>query len=173
MEDLDLAIKYEPTAFHHFVRASVYAEFGKNEEAVAGTMSLYSRYETLKLTLSLAAKRIDFAEALGREEESSLNQEFIIRCRYRRALSYFELKMYHEVILDAQGVLALDATSVNARLLMGRALKLINEYQKAENQLTEAILLDDNQAELYTGEGVCRFCFLLCTKSMIMLCRER
>jgi hypothetical protein len=36
--------------------------------------------------------------------------------------------------------------------LLGRAFKAINEYQKAEEQLTNAILIDETQAALYTGE---------------------
>lgn len=134
MEDMELAIHYDPSAAHYYARATVFADFSRNEDAVA-----------------------DFTVALGKEEVNSLNQEFVIKCRYRRALAFFELKMYDDVVSDAQEVLKLDAASVNARALMGRAFKIQNEHQRAEHQLTEAILLDENQAALYTERGDIRF----------------
>lgn len=134
MEDMDLGIRYDPSASHYYSRATVLAEFGRSEDAV-----------------------VDFTSALNKEENEGRNQDFLIKCRYRRALSYFDLKQYQEVINDAQEVLKLDAANVNARALMGRAYKILNEHHKAEHQLTEAILLDENQAALYTERGDIRF----------------
>jgi tetratricopeptide (TPR) repeat protein len=38
IEDLILAIKYDPTAAHYYARATIYADFGKNEEDVSGNI---------------------------------------------------------------------------------------------------------------------------------------
>ncbi len=103
---------------------------------------------------------IDFSSALYEERPSSpnlshntpaLTAEFKLKCRYRRALVYFELGIYANVIQDANEVLLLDAQNVPARALLGRAFKVLNEHLKAEEQLNNAILLDPHQANLYTG----------------------
>eukprot|EP00981_Chlorochromonas_danica_P004577 scaffold912_cov187-Ochromonas_danica.AAC.55 len=152
LEDMDLAIRYDPNANHYYSRGTVCAEFGRHEQALS-----------------------DFTMALTKEEGSTnnnnnsnnsnniininnnINQEFLIKCRYRRALSAFELKRYEEVISDSQEILRLDAASVNARALMGRAMKILNQHQKAEQQLSDAILLDEHQPALYTERGDIRF----------------
>lgn len=46
----------------------------------------------------------------------------------------------------------LDAVNVNARALLGKAYKIIHEYQKAEEHLTNAILIENDQAHLYAGD---------------------
>ena len=56
-------------------------------------------------------------------------------------MAYFDLKKYDLAISDATIVLQLDPNSVPARSLLGRAFKVINEYQKAEEQLANAILV--------------------------------
>jgi tetratricopeptide (TPR) repeat protein len=66
-------------------------------------------------------------------------------------LAYFDLEEYNKTISDATIVLNNDPNSVPARSLLGRAFKTIHEYQKAEEQLTNAILIDETQAALYTG----------------------
>jgi len=81
----------------------------------------------------------------------SLTSEFKLKCRYRRALVHFDLCNYSQVIEDCGEVLFLDAQNVPARALLGRAFKVLNEHQKAEEQLNNAILLDAYQAALYTG----------------------
>ncbi len=40
LEDLDLAIGYEPSATNYYARATVYGDFGKFEEALSGTFFL-------------------------------------------------------------------------------------------------------------------------------------
>lgn len=77
--------------------------------------------------------------------------EFKLKCRYRRALAYYDLQQYENAISDATIVLNNDPNSVPARSLLGRAFKTINEYQKAEEQVTNALLIDESQASLYTG----------------------
>lgn len=58
---------------------------------------------------------------------------------------------YEDVLQDCQQVLMLDAASVTARSLLGRTYKILNEHQKAEHMLSEAILLDEHTPALYTG----------------------
>ncbi len=88
-------------------------------------------------------------------KDDSQGGEFKLKCRYRRALSYFDLQQFDQAIADATIVLNNDPNSVPARSLLGRAFKTINEYQKAEEQLTNAILIDESQAALYTGILFC------------------
>eukprot|EP01034_Spumella_vulgaris_P021885 gene21885-27961_t len=61
---------------------------------------------------------------------------------YSRAVTYADFGKFESAIDDAN--------SVPTRALLGRALKILNEHKKAEEQLTFAILLDDSQAALYT-----------------------
>jgi tetratricopeptide (TPR) repeat protein len=92
----------------------------------------------------------DFTAAVS--DEAACSTEFKIKVKYRRALAHFDLKMYEASISDATEVLQLDATHVNARSLLGKAYKIIHEYQKAEEQLTNAILIESDQAHLYAGK---------------------
>jgi Flp pilus assembly protein TadD len=67
------------------------------------------------------------------------------------------MKQYEDVVKDANEILMLDVNNVPARALLGRAFKIMHEFQQAEEQLSNAILLDTNQASLYTGNISCRF----------------
>lgn len=58
---------------------------------------------------------------------------------------------FEEVVKDTNAILLLDPNSVQARALLGRALKVLNDHKKAEEQLSVAILLDTSQANLYIG----------------------
>ena len=80
-----------------------------------------------------------------------------MKCRYRRALAYFDMGKYEHSIADATVVLQQDPNSVPARSLLGRAFKVINEYQKAEEQLTNAIIIDENHPSLFVERGDIRF----------------
>jgi protein involved in temperature-dependent protein secretion len=55
------------------------------------------------------------------------------------------------VVKDTNSILHSDPNSVQARALLGRALKVLNDHKKAEEQLSVAILLDATQANLYIG----------------------
>ncbi len=95
-------------------------------------------------------------------EEFPSSTDFRLKCRYRRALTLFDLKRYEEVVKDANEVLLLDVNNIPARALLGRSFKVIREYQKAEEQLNNAIVLDPNQAALYTGNLSSKLDFLHC-----------
>lgn len=97
----------------------------------------------------------DFTQAIGDESHGSVASEFKLRCKYRRALSYYEMEKFEEVVKDTNAILLLDPNSVQARALLGRALKVLNDHKKAEEQLSVAILLDTTQANLYIGEKYC------------------
>lgn len=94
---------------------------------------------------------IDYTQAIGEESSGSTPSELKLRCKYRRALAYFEMQKYDEVVKDTNQILHLDPNSVQARALLGRALKVLNDHKKAEEQLSIAVLLDATQANLYIG----------------------
>lgn len=95
----------------------------------------------------------DFTVAIE-DESPMLSQEFKLKCHYRRALAYFDLNRYEDAIKDATWVLQHDVNNVQARSLLGRAFKIIHEYQKAEEQLNNAIAIESDQAALYTGIAI-------------------
>ncbi len=127
IEDLDLAIQYDPSPTNYYGRASAYAEFGKHELAIS-----------------------DFSAAMV--DEQNITPELKQKCKYKRALSHFEIKQYDDVIIDTQMILTQDANNIVVRSLLGRALKITNDHKKAEEHLSHAILLDDGQAGLYVGK---------------------
>lgn len=86
------------------------------------------------------------------EGQFTVNLDMKIKNTYKRALSHFELKNFEEVVKDTTAVIQYDATMVQPRALMGRALKILNDHKKAEEQLTTAVILDENQAALYIGK---------------------
>jgi len=134
LEDLNVAIELEPSSTNYYSRASTYVEFGKYELAIA-----------------------DYTLAIGDESKSENISELKLRCKYRRALAYFEIGKYDEVVTDTSAILLKDPNSVQTRALLGRALKILNDHKKAEEQLSVAILLDSGQAHLYTERGDIRF----------------
>lgn len=102
---------------------------------------------------------VDFTSALA--DENGISHDFKIKVKYRRALSNFDLKRYQDSINDATEVLQLDATHVNARSLLGKAYKIIHEYQKAEEHLTNAILIESDQAHLFAGKLTKKTIFII------------
>lgn len=77
-----------------------------------------------------------------------------LKCKFKRSLAYFELRRFEDVVRDCTAVLHLDPNSIPTRALLGRALKVLNQHKKAEEQLTFALQLDDSQAALYIGACV-------------------
>lgn len=104
------------------------------------------------MLLILCFGRADFTVAIGDEGHGAAPSEFKLRCKYRRALAFYELGKYEDVVKDTNQILMLDPNSVQARALLGRALKVLNDHKKAEEQLSVAILLDATQANLYIGK---------------------
>lgn len=95
---------------------------------------------------------LDFTVALADEAITNL-LEFKLKCLYRRALCYFDIKKFDEAIKDCQDLLRIDVNNILARSLLGRAYKVLFQYQKAEEQLCDAIYLDKAQANLYIGKN--------------------
>ena len=161
LEDFEVAIQFEPSATHYYSRASTYADFGKFQLAIAGE-SLFLHYLDLYWTVFLNCRFIeqcphlfcncsDYTLAIGDEGHGNATSELKLRCKYRRALAYFEIEQYDDVVKDVNAILHQDPNSVQARALLGRALKILNDFKKAEEQLSIAILLDSAQANLYIG----------------------
>ena len=65
----------------------------------------------------------------------STTSEIKLRCFYKRASAYFDLKMYAEANGDLNEVLLGDPNSVPARILLGKSLKMIDELKKAETSV--------------------------------------
>jgi tetratricopeptide (TPR) repeat protein len=105
----------------------------------------------IALLFGPAPRCADFTHAIGEDNSGAVPSEFKLRCKYRRALAYFELQKYDDVVKDTNSILHSDPNSVQARALLGRALKVLSDYKKAEEQLSVAILLDVTQANLYIG----------------------
>jgi tetratricopeptide (TPR) repeat protein len=155
-EDLDNAIDMEPTnPNHYFGRSNLYAECGKHDSAVEGTQREHllpfpNKSLTLSIDLTKALYELDHLANIG--AHSPANMELRLKCGYRRACSYFELKQYEKVVQDLNDVLSQDPNSIPARALLGKALKVMSDFKRAEEQLTIAISLDNNMATLYTGD---------------------
>jgi hypothetical protein len=77
-----------------------------------------------------------------------------VKCKYRRALTYYDLTQYHDCISDCLSVLSYDNHHVPTRLLIGKAYKVIFEYSQAEEQLTLAIKSDGELPGLFSGNTI-------------------
>eukprot|EP01038_Epipyxis_sp_PR26KG_P007639 gene7639-10398_t len=133
IEDLDIAIQLEPNPANYYYRGIILYDFSKYELAIN-----------------------DFAQALS-DEQLTVSNEMKQKCLFKRAQSHFEMKAYDLVVKDASSVLIIDPNNITARALLGRALKVLNDFKGAEEQLDHAILLDENQANLFTERGDIRF----------------
>lgn len=155
LEDFEVAIQYDPSTTNYYSRATTFADFGKFEQAIAGAHLLILHFsDPVSLVSTALPYFTDFSLAIGDESHGAAPSEFKLRCKYRRALAYFELGKFEEVVKDTNQILHLDPNSVQARALLGRALKVLNDHKKAEEQLSVAILLDATQANLYIGTHV-------------------
>lgn len=107
--------------------------------------------ESQSLTVAPTAAALAASTAGSAAGSAAAVTEMRLKCKFKRSLAYFELKMYDDVVRDCTAVLHQDANNVATRALLGRALKVLNEHKKAEEQLSFALLLDESQAALYTG----------------------
>lgn len=131
LEDLDTACRLDPCAFNYFSRATIYVDAKKYTKAIQ-----------------------DLSQALLSDNSTI---EIRLRCLYRRASAYFDLKSFNEAIVDLNDVLQADPNGVNARILLGKCLKMVDELKRAEEQLTHALHLDPDSAVIYTERGDIRY----------------
>lgn len=64
-----------------------------------------------------------------------------------------KLERYEEAIEDLRGLLRTDPNSLQPRLLLAKALKMVGEYAKAEESVSHARDLDPKLAEIYIERG--------------------
>lgn len=131
LEDMDIAVKLDPSPLTYLSRAMVYMEGIKYDNAVT-----------------------DLTRALNDE---SISQELKVRCLYRRALAYIELKRYDEAIDDLVINLKLDPNHVATRALYAKALKMVLQLGRAEDQLKMVIEMEPNQPSHYLERGDVRY----------------
>jgi tetratricopeptide (TPR) repeat protein len=131
LEDMDIAVKMDPNSSTYVSRAMVFMEGIKFESAV-----------------------IDLTRALTDE---SISPDLKVRCFYRRALCYIELKRYDEAIDDLIVNLKLDPNHVATRALYAKALKMVLQLGRAEDQLKLVIEMEPHQASHYLERGDVRF----------------
>jgi tetratricopeptide (TPR) repeat protein len=131
LEDLDVACRLEPIPLHFYSRASVYAEGCKYELAIN-----------------------DFTRAIT---DTVITAELKIRCLYRRALTFFEMKLFQEAITDLTVVLNIDPNNTSGRALFARTLKMVSELKRAEEQMNHVIHLEPNQPLHYVERGDIRY----------------
>jgi predicted Zn-dependent protease len=67
------------------------------------------------------------------------------------------MKKYNETMKDLAAVLLMDPNSVPPRALLGRALKMMAELQKAEEQLSHTVNLEPDQPSHYVELGDVKF----------------
>lgn len=101
-------------------------------------------------------RRLDYTTAIG-DDSTAVANDLKTKCKYKRALAYFELQQFDFVVRDCTSVLHADPNNVSIRALLGRSLKILNEHKKGEEHLTIAIQLDEFQASLYSERGDIRF----------------
>ena len=131
LEDMDIAVKMDPNSSTYVSRAMVFMEGIKFESAV-----------------------IDLTRALTDE---SISPDLKVRCLYRRALCFIELKRYDEAIDDLIVNLKLDPNHVATRALYAKALKMVLQLGRAEDQLKLVIEMEPHQASHYLERGDVRF----------------
>jgi len=137
IEDLDAAIRMEPSAHNYFSRATVLLENGKYEQSIKDI-----------------SRAIDVEkDANSSSSSSGSSKDFILRCLYKRALGYFESGNYPACKTDLQTILMDDANSVPARVLLGKAFKLTNDLKAADDQLSNAIIFEPEQYLWYLERG--------------------
>ena len=112
--------------------------------------------------------------AIGDESHhGNPTSELKLRCKYRRALAHYEMEHFEEVVKDTNAILHQDPNSVQARALLGRALKVLNDFKKAEEQLSVAILLDASQANLYIGNNFSLFLYAMLVMALLCVYNSR
>jgi len=74
-----------------------------------------------------------------------------IKCLYKRSSAYYDSQQYEACNLDLTALLVEDPTNVHARVLMARALKMSQELKRAEDNISNAILMDAEHPLWYSG----------------------
>ena len=99
---------------------------------------------------------IDFTRAIN---DPTLGNEpsLKIKTLHRRGLAYFETSSFECCVSDTASILMLDPNHIMGRALMARALKMIGELKKAEEQITNVITMENDQPNHFIERGDIRF----------------
>lgn len=132
LEDLDYAIKIEPTPFHYFSRGTIYSDSLMYDNAI-----------------------LDYSRAIADTE--NISSELNIRALYRRALSYFDKADYNSTIDDIKTILSLDPAQNQSRALYAKTLKMLGDLREAEFEITQVIEADSSLASYFIERGDIRY----------------
>ena len=91
----------------------------------------------------------DFDKIIADPNPSDLKSRSV----YHRSGAYIKLERYTEAIDDLRGLLRTDPNSLHPRLLLSKALKMIGDFSKAEESVSQARDLDPKQADIYIERG--------------------
>lgn len=80
-----------------------------------------------------------------------------MRCIFRRATVFYDLKKYNAAIKDLMTILIQDPQMVYSRILLGKCLKCVGELEKAEEQILHAIFIESDQSSHYAELGDIRY----------------
>ena len=128
LEDLDYAIKIEPTPFHYFSRGTIYSDSFMYDNAI-----------------------LDYSRAIADTE--NISAELNIRALYRRALAYFDKAEYTSTIDDVKTILALDTAQNQSRALYAKTLKMLGDFREAEFEISQVIEADSSLASYFIERG--------------------
>lgn len=92
---------------------------------------------------------VDFNKIIADSNSPDLKSRSI----YHRSGAYVRLERYTEAIEDLRALLRTDPNSLQPRILLGKALKMVGEYAKAEESVSQARDLDPKQADIYIERG--------------------
>ncbi len=132
LEDLDYAIKIEPTPFHYFSRGTIYSDCFMYDNAI-----------------------LDYSRAIADTE--NISAELNIRALYRRASAYFDKAEYNSTIDDVKTILTLDPAQNQSRALYAKTLKMIGDLREAEFEISQVIESDSSLASYFIERGDIRY----------------
>ena len=99
----------------------------------------------------------DYTKAILLLDDQQHNSEFKMRCLYRRANVFYDLKKYNAAIKDLMAILVQDPQIVYSRILLGKTLKMAGDLVRAEEQILIAIIIECDQYSHYAELGDIRF----------------
>ena len=129
-----LLCQIEPNALHLYSRGTILAECNQLEFAVK-----------------------DFSKAIILQDDQQQNSEFKMRCIYRRASVFYDMKKYNAAVKDLMTILIQEPQMVHSRVLLGKSLKMVGELEKAEEQILHAIFIEVDQSSHYSELGDIRY----------------
>lgn len=155
LEDCELATELSSTPFHHYCKATVLADSGRNMEAI----------EDLQYCLNFDACPQDLKYKVHSVGNALVLFAFVLLCVcaprfrkyniltilhafpythpqkawYRSGLCQFDLGLYPEAVKSLQTLINIDANAVAPRALLARSMKMMADLVQAESQISLVI----------------------------------